>query len=223
VDSSQSQDPFRGEGHGEIAEPGQEESMVPQFNEDRWRRVGATDEQVTALRDAWDAYTDDQKATTDEWMHQTSDPELLAWLNQEQKVEEPQQPVQTAEPATGATSTEQPGSETPQGDGQGDGQGQAEGEQTAGTAETPQAVPPAEGQQPVGAGGDPTQANVSGQIQTAEPTAYTADDVPDLPNAKAVEDWVGDDKAKAQAALDKEKAGENRKGLTAHLERIVGA
>lgn len=210
MDSSQSQDPFRGEGTGELAGAPTEEATLPQFNETRWRQVGATDEQVTSLREAWDTYTDEQKAQTDTWMRQSPDAELQTWLG---GAAEPQQPVQTAAPATGATSTEQPGSETPQ--------GQGEGEQTAGTSEA-QTVPPAEGQQPVGAGGDPTAANVSGQIQTAEPTAYTAADVPDG-SAKEVEDWVGDDKAKAQAALEKERAGENRKGLTAHLERVVGA
>jgi hypothetical protein len=199
VDSSQSNDPFRGEGHGEIAGVTEEETVLPQFNEERWRRVGATDEQVTALQEAWDSYTDEQKATTDAWMRQTSDPDLVTWLNQGQTTSE--EPVQTGDPDA------QPQQVT----------------ETVADGEGVTEVPPAEGQQPVGAGGDQDAANVTGELQTTEPTAYAPEDVPDLPNAKAVEDWVGEDKARAQAALDKERAGENRKGLTAHLERIVGA
>lgn len=60
----------------------------------------------------------------------------------------------------------------------------------------------------------------------AEKTGSGApDDASKVPvgTSKEVLDWVGQDKAKAQAALDAEKAsGEPRKGLTRELEELLG-
>lgn len=238
MDSSQSNDPFRGEGHGELDGAALEEAPVLEFDEARWRRAGATDDQVAALHERWDGYTDEEKANEDAWMKATSDPEIAAYLNPQPQAESPTPDPQAGNPAVAgavpaenqqvsetvvpATADAQTGAVVPSVEGQqAEGEGDGDGEQQQ-QQQVEQVAPP-EGQQPVGAGGQPDQANVTGAVQTAEPTTYTAADVPDLPNAKAVEDWVGDDKAKAQAALEKERAGENRKGLTAHLERIVGA
>lgn len=53
--------------------------------------------------------------------------------------------------------------------------------------------------------------------------AVTADDVP-AGSSKEVLDWVGEDKDRAQKALDAEhaKGDDARKGLTADLEKLVG-
>lgn len=57
----------------------------------------------------------------------------------------------------------------------------------------------------------------------AETTSQDPNAVPDGTTAEVLA-WVGDDEARAQAALDKENADESpRKGLTSELEKILEA
>lgn len=55
----------------------------------------------------------------------------------------------------------------------------------------------------------------------ANRAAYESEEVP-VGTSAEIQDWVGDDQARAQRALDKENANSNpRKGLVKHLEGML--
>ena len=52
------------------------------FDEARWRRVGATDDEIAELQATWDSSTDEERAGLAGWMQSSVDSALTAWLTE---------------------------------------------------------------------------------------------------------------------------------------------
>jgi hypothetical protein len=76
MDSTISHDPFAPDERQEAT------TMTDaEFNEDRWLRAGASEDELAVLRVAFEAYTPEERAGVEAWMASASDADLAEYLH----------------------------------------------------------------------------------------------------------------------------------------------
>lgn len=200
----------------------------PTFPEDRLRRAGMTDDEVTLARTEWEGWNPQERTEALNALAALSDDELAAQVADRDGTADAEPEALVGDGSAGGQAVagvegERPDDSEP-------------GVQISGETADGDVVPPAVEQVAPGGPGEAVEAPADG-----EPAAG-ADPSPEPANAdtdalalrndaeqrvargatvEQMREWVGDDPARAAAALAAEQNGKNRKTLVEALEAIV--